>query len=53
LFFSILARQLIRRGSFASVDDLVIKINTLIANCNRRAKPSPRPTTDDLSKWHK
>ena len=39
LFFSILARRLRKRGEFASVDDLVAKVMTFIADYNRTAKP--------------
>jgi transposase len=39
LFFSILARRLLKRGEFASVDDLVAKVMAFIADYNRTAKP--------------
>lgn len=39
LFFSILTRQLLRRGEFASRDDLVSKIMGFIREHNRTAKP--------------
>ncbi|HSO51959.1 MAG TPA: IS630 family transposase [Actinomycetes bacterium] len=39
LFFSILARRLLKRGQFASVDDLVAKVMAFIADYNRTAKP--------------
>jgi transposase len=39
LFFSILTRQLLRRGEFASRDDLVARIMAFIREHNRTAKP--------------
>ena len=39
LFFSILTRQLLRRGEFASRDDLVAKMMGFIREHNRTAKP--------------
>jgi transposase len=39
LFFSILARRLLKRGEFASVDDLVAKVMAFIADYNRTATP--------------
>jgi transposase len=39
LFFSILARRLLKRGEFASVEDLVAKVMAFIADYNRTAKP--------------
>jgi transposase len=39
LFFSILARRLLTRGEFASVDDLVAKVMAFIAEYNRAATP--------------
>ena len=39
LFFSILARRLLKRGEFASVDDLVAKVMAFIADHNRTARP--------------
>jgi transposase len=39
LFFSILARRLLRRGEFASVTELVDRIMAFIAEYNRTAKP--------------
>jgi hypothetical protein len=39
LFFSILARRLLKRGEFASVEDLVAKVMTFIADDNRTANP--------------
>jgi transposase len=39
LFFSILTRQLLRRGEFASRDDLVARIMAFIASHNRTATP--------------
>jgi transposase len=39
LFFSILARRLLKRGEFTSVDDLVAKVMTFIADYNRTATP--------------
>ena len=39
LFFSILERRLLRRGEFASVDELAERIIAFIQDYNRRAKP--------------
>jgi hypothetical protein len=39
LFFSILARRLLKRGEFASVTVLVDRIMAFIAEYNRTAKP--------------
>jgi len=39
LFFSIVARRLLRRGEFTSVEDLVTKISAFITNYNQKAKP--------------
>jgi transposase len=39
LFFSILARRLIRRGEFSSRDDLVAKVMAFIADYDNTAKP--------------
>jgi len=39
LFFSILARRLLKRGEFHSVQDLVGKVMTFIADYNRTARP--------------
>ena len=39
VFFGILTRQAIRRGTFASVDDLIERIGTYIENWNDRAHP--------------
>jgi transposase len=39
LFFSILARRLLKRGEFRSVEDLVAKVTAFIADYNRTAKP--------------
>ena len=39
LFFSILGRRLLRRGEFASVDDLVAKISAFITDYNHKAQP--------------
>jgi hypothetical protein len=39
LFFSILARRLLKRGEFASVTELVERIMAFIAEYNRTAKP--------------
>jgi hypothetical protein len=39
LFFSILARRLLKRGEFTSVDDLVAKVMAFIADYNRTATP--------------
>ena len=39
LFFSILARRLLKRGEFAAVGELVERIMAFIAEDNRTAKP--------------
>jgi transposase len=39
LLFSILARRLLKRGEFASVEDLVAKVMAFIADDNRTARP--------------
>jgi hypothetical protein len=39
LFFSILARRLLKRGEFGSVEDLVAKVMAFIADDNRTATP--------------
>jgi transposase len=39
LFFSILGRRLLRRGEFASIDELVTKVVAFIEDYNRQAKP--------------
>jgi transposase len=39
LFFSILARRLLKRGEFTSVDDLVAKVMAFIADYNRTVTP--------------
>lgn len=39
IFFSILTRRVLRRGDFASRDDLITKITTFITTYNRTAKP--------------
>jgi transposase len=39
IFFSILTRRMLRRGDFASRDDLIQKITTFITTYNRTAKP--------------
>ena len=39
LFFSILTRKLLRRGEFASRDDLVARIIAFIHDYNRTARP--------------
>jgi transposase len=39
LFFSILARRLLKRGEFRSVEDLVAKVMAFIADYNRTARP--------------
>jgi hypothetical protein len=39
LFFSILARRLLKRGEFRSVDDLVAKVMAFIDDYNRTATP--------------
>lgn len=39
LWFSILSRRLLKRGEFASVDELIDKITAFIADYNAKAKP--------------
>jgi transposase len=39
LFFSILARRLLKRGEFRSVEDLVAKVMAFITDDNRTARP--------------
>jgi transposase len=39
IFFSILTRRMLRRGDFASREDLIEKITTFIKTYNRTAKP--------------
>jgi transposase len=39
LFFSILARRLLKRGEFRSVEDLVARVMAFIADDNRTARP--------------
>lgn len=39
IFFSIMTRRILRRGDFASRDDLIEKITTFITTYNRTAKP--------------
>ncbi len=39
MFFSIITRQVIRRGSFTSVDELVTAIENFIDNYNQDCKP--------------
>jgi transposase len=39
LFFSILARRLLKRGEFGSVEDLVARVMAFIADYNRTATP--------------
>ena len=39
LFVSILARRLLKRGEFRSVEDLVGKVMAFIADDNRTARP--------------
>jgi transposase len=39
LFFSILARRLLKRGEFGSVEDLVAKVMAFIADDNQTARP--------------
>jgi hypothetical protein len=39
LFFSILARRVLKRGEFRSVEDLVGKVMAFIADYNRTATP--------------
>jgi hypothetical protein len=51
-WFSILEREAIHRGSFASVRDLMIKIRAFINGWNDRCHPSsgPSPPTKVLEK---
>ncbi len=39
IFFSILTRRMLRRGDFASRDDLINKITNFITTYNSTAKP--------------
>jgi hypothetical protein len=39
LFFSILARRLLKRGEFTSVEDLIAKVMAFIDDYNRTARP--------------
>ena len=39
LFFSILARRLLKRGEFGSVEDLVARVMAFITDDNRTARP--------------
>jgi hypothetical protein len=39
IFFSILTRRVLRRGDFASREDLIQKITTFIETYNNTAKP--------------
>jgi transposase len=39
LFFSILTRQLLKRGEFGSRDDLITRVTTFIADYDRSARP--------------
>ena len=39
IFFSIIIRQAIRRGSFTSVDDLITAIENFIDSWNDRCQP--------------
>jgi hypothetical protein len=39
IFFSILARRILRRGDFACRDNLIEKITSFITTYNRTAKP--------------
>ena len=50
LFFSILARRLLKRGEFRSVEDLVARVMAFIADYNRTARPFAGPTTVDPSR---
>ncbi len=47
IFFAVITRQAIRRGTFADVTDLQTAIRTYIDNCNRRAKPFAWTKTAD------
>ncbi len=49
IFFSIITRQAIRRGSFTSVQDLIAAIETFIDDWNDRCHPFTwTKTADDL-----
>jgi hypothetical protein len=39
LFFSILARRLLKRGEFTSVEDLIARVMAFIDDYNRTARP--------------
>ena len=39
LFFSILARRLLKRGEFTSVEDLIAKVMAFIDDYHRTARP--------------
>ncbi|MGB8389489.1 MAG: IS630 family transposase, partial [Mycobacterium sp.] len=49
VFFGIITRQAIRRGTFTSVHDLVIAISTFIDGWNERCHPFTwTKTADDI-----
>jgi transposase len=52
IFFGIITRQAIRRGTFTSVKDLIAAIGTFIDGWNERCEPSsgPRRPTRSLPK---
>lgn len=53
IFFSIITRQAIRRGSFGSVTDLIAAISTFIDGWNERCQPFvwAQPADDLLDHW--
>jgi transposase len=52
IFFSILTRRMLRRGDFASRDDLAEKIIKLSRPTTARPSPSVGPTTPSSSRPH-
>jgi hypothetical protein len=52
IFFSILARRMLRRGDFASRQDLIDKTPAFIATYNQTAKPSAGATTPNFYAPH-
>jgi hypothetical protein len=49
IFFGIITRQAIRRGSFTSVNDLITAIETFIDGWNERCEPFVwTKTADDI-----
>ena len=49
VFFAIIERQALRRGDFASVEDLMAAIRRFVAGWNQRCQPSPGPKTPTRS----